>query len=122
MVLKLCFYNWGIVEGPQTFIFKYENMTIFCFYCGRVNHTERHCWTHKGYANSGKILDGQFGELLKADMQRVGLKHYNSGTNGRNEDRAPIKVIQQPLREGERVEEAGAERMRGQQGNVQLEI
>lgn len=75
-------------------------------------------WKRKGDANSGKILDGQFGKWLKANMRRVGLKYYNSGTNGVNEDRAPIKVIQQPLSEGERVEEAEDEGMRGQQGNA----
>lgn len=94
--------------------FKYENLAIFCFYCERVGHTERHCWKRKTDANSEKILDGQFGEWLKPDIRRVVLKHHKPGTSGGNEDRAPITVLQQPVSEGERVEKVGAEGMRGQ--------
>lgn len=97
--------------------FKYENLESFYFYCGRVGHMERLCWKRKADANSRKILDGQFGEWLRADIRRVRLKHHKPGANGGTEDRAPITVLQQPVREGEIVEKVGAEGMRAQQGD-----
>lgn len=45
------------------------------------------------------------------------MQYHKPGTRGGNEDRAPITVLQQPVSEGEREEEVGAEGMRGQQGD-----
>lgn len=50
--------------------FKYENMAAFCYYCGFVGHTEKLCSKRKGNSRSGQLLEGQYGEWLKADSNR----------------------------------------------------
>lgn len=42
--------------------FKYENLPMFCYYCGQVGHNEMNCWTRKRDANSGNIMERQFRE------------------------------------------------------------
>lgn len=49
--------------------FKYENLALFCFYCGQIGHSERLCWVKKRDADSGKIRAEQYGDWLKADLR-----------------------------------------------------
>lgn len=54
--------------------FQYENLAMFCFYCGKVGHSERMCSTRKADAIAGQVEEGQYGEWLKADVGRVGYR------------------------------------------------
>lgn len=48
-----------ICNGIEVWVeFKYKNLAMFCYYCGRVGHNERNCWTRKRDANSGNIMEG----------------------------------------------------------------
>lgn len=42
--------------------FKYENIAMFFFYCGRVRHPEIICTGRKGDAKAGKLAKGQYGD------------------------------------------------------------
>lgn len=35
--------------------FKYENVALFDFYCGRISHSERNCWVRKGMLIVGNL-------------------------------------------------------------------
>lgn len=54
--------------------FKYENMSIFCFYYGRMDHRERNCSHKKQDANEMKLVEGQYSDWLRADLSREGFK------------------------------------------------
>lgn len=57
--------------------FKYENMALFYFYCRKVAHSKRNCVGRKSDARGGQILEGQYGEWLRANLSRVGIKQAN---------------------------------------------
>lgn len=42
--------------------FKYENVSLFCFYCGKVGHAEKSCSVRKTNAIYGRLADDQYGE------------------------------------------------------------
>lgn len=76
-------------NGKELWVdFKYENLAMFYFYCGRVGHQERNCWVRKGDTNSGTILKGQYGDWLKADIRRVGSRQHNQGVPERPKENA----------------------------------
>lgn len=54
--------------------FKYENIVMFFFYCGRVRHPEIICTRRKGDAKAGKLAKGQYGDWLKAEAVKAGPK------------------------------------------------
>lgn len=45
-------------------------MAIFCYYCGKVGHSERLCQGRKSDVITGKLLEGQYGDWMKADSVR----------------------------------------------------
>lgn len=55
--------------------FKYENVATFCYYCGLVGHSERSCSARKNVARSGDIREEQYGEWLRADLNKLGYKN-----------------------------------------------
>lgn len=57
-------------NGVEVWVdFKYENLGIFCFYCGRVGQAERTCLERTGDAKNGKLLEGQFGVWLRSELR-----------------------------------------------------
>lgn len=55
--------------------FKYENLPIFCFYCGRVGHGERMCERKKEDSQKSELHEGQFREGIRAVNGRGMNKH-----------------------------------------------
>lgn len=45
--------------------FKYEQLPTFCFYCGRVGHSDRLCEEKVRDSKDSNIHEGQYGEWLK---------------------------------------------------------
>lgn len=56
--------------------FKYENIATFCFYCGTVGHSEKNCLARKSDAKNRTVLEGQYGDWLKADQGRGRNKQH----------------------------------------------
>lgn len=52
-------------------------MAMFCYYCGKVGHSERLCQGRKSDAITGKLLEGQYGDWLKADSVRSGTRNVS---------------------------------------------
>lgn len=50
--------------------FKYEQLPIFCFYCGTIGHHERMCLTRKQDVDQNRVLKEQFGGWLRASHRR----------------------------------------------------
>lgn len=53
-------------------------MARFRFYCGKVRHAERHCYSRITDAKVGKVVEDQYGEWLCAVPYRGGLKGSRS--------------------------------------------
>lgn len=53
--------------------FKYENIAMFCFYCGKVGYSDRNCSARKYDEKERNLVEDQYGEWLRADFMRVGL-------------------------------------------------
>ncbi|CAA0843064.1 Unknown protein [Striga hermonthica] len=45
---------------------RYENLPLFCFYCGRIRHSERTCDTKKTDVQRNVIKTGQYGDWIRA--------------------------------------------------------
>lgn len=50
--------------------FKYENLAMFCFYCGKVGHSESSCYDRKSDANHSSLIENPYGDCLRAEMGR----------------------------------------------------
>lgn len=79
MKLKMEGGNWSQVN------FKYERLTIFCFVCGILGHSDRDC--EVVYANPGKTIDRAYGVWLRAPNknvknQNLGAKWLRNSSNG----------------------------------------
>lgn len=62
-------------EGDKRWImFKYEFLPLFCFYCGKVGHSECFCETKTNEAKNGRLKEGQYGEWLRASTVRPRFK------------------------------------------------
>lgn len=46
--------------------FKYEQLPIFCYYCGQVGHNEKLCLKRKQDVERNCVLTDQFGIWLRA--------------------------------------------------------
>lgn len=92
--------------------FKYENLAMFCYYCGRVGHNEKICEERKRDAIRGQLQEGQFGNWSKADARRLRPKQYSNGIEGRKDDRGVRIVTKLDDRAGEKKEAVGFESKR----------
>ncbi|CAA0809678.1 Unknown protein [Striga hermonthica] len=52
--------------------FRYENLQSFCFYCGRIGHTDRNCANKKEDISRKMLNLGQYGEWLRASSGYMG--------------------------------------------------
>lgn len=72
--------------GSSSWInFKYERLSMFCFVCGRLGHSDRDC--EIVYANPEKIVEWAYGVWLRAPtkntrMQKMGSKWLRNGPDG----------------------------------------
>lgn len=59
-------------EGDQCvwISFRYEQLSIFCNYCGTVGHGERLCNKRKTDINSGQLKGGQYGDWMRVAVTR----------------------------------------------------
>lgn len=54
--------------------FKYENLPVFCFYCGIIWHQERSCALKVNDAKERQVSEGQYGEWIHASLPLEGEK------------------------------------------------
>lgn len=57
--------------------FPYQQITTFCSYCGKVGHSERHCHERNQDSKVSCLQGGQYGEWLKAEVNRSGAKPFS---------------------------------------------
>lgn len=65
--------------------FKYERLSMFCFVCGLLGHSDRDC--EVVYANSEKTVERAYGVWLRAPnksakTQNIGAKWLRNGSDG----------------------------------------
>lgn len=72
--------------------FKYEQVPIFCFYCGIFGHQERSCKLNLSDAKEGQIIEGQYGDWIRASMSLGGKKGSTREGNLRNQSRELSKA------------------------------
>lgn len=63
--------------------FKYEQLADFCYYCGRVGHTEHICNTKGEDVRNNAIKEGQFGEWLRGLSGRYRSKEDEDRGSGK---------------------------------------
>ncbi|WOG86768.1 hypothetical protein DCAR_0205986 [Daucus carota subsp. sativus] len=72
--------------GSSSWInYKYERLSMFCFVCGRLGHSDRDC--EIVYANPEKMVEWAYGVWLRAPtkntrMQKMGSKWLRNGPDG----------------------------------------
>ena len=74
------------VDGEKFWVsFKYERLPVFCFFCGRLGHDERHCQECKDSQNVSR----QYGEWLRTygNVKTVGEKSRSTSNEGGGEGR-----------------------------------
>lgn len=80
--------------------FKYERLSLFCFVCGILGHSERDCSVV--YAHPDKVIDKAYGTWLRAPMkggkqQNLGAKWLrNAGMKNTMDDRKSEAANEQP--------------------------
>lgn len=58
--------------------FKYKQLPIFCYYCGRVDHSEKMCLKRQQDVEQKCVVADQFGGWLRAGNRKINL----GGTEG----------------------------------------
>lgn len=48
--------------------FKYDQLLVFCFYCGIIGHQDRSCELKVNDAKEGQVTEGQYGEWIRASL------------------------------------------------------
>ncbi|CAI9114848.1 OLC1v1015657C1 [Oldenlandia corymbosa var. corymbosa] len=60
------------LEGETRWLqFSYDNLPLYCYYCGHVGHIEKQCETKKEDAKRGTIDEEQFGDWGELGGQKV---------------------------------------------------
>lgn len=54
--------------------FKYENLAMFCYYCGRVGHSESSCSERSLAAQQSTVMERQYGDWLRAETGGLGMR------------------------------------------------
>lgn len=84
-------------DGREVWVdFRYENVALFWFYCGKVSHSEKTCACRQSDAREGKLLEGQYEDWLRADTRRIGTKQPNpkAGTEtGKESNNGVTKTV-----------------------------
>ncbi|CAI9099242.1 OLC1v1036027C1 [Oldenlandia corymbosa var. corymbosa] len=64
------------LEGETRWLqFSYDNLPLYCYYCGHVGHIEKQCETKKEDAKRGTIDEEQFGDWLSARKLKMEIKN-----------------------------------------------
>lgn len=59
------------LEDEQIWVdFSYEQLPMFCFYCGCIGHSERFCEMKMRDSRDGNVCEGQYGEWLRVMLPR----------------------------------------------------
>lgn len=66
--------------------FKYEQLPIFCFYCGQIGHNEKSCVKRKDDVVSNKVKNDQFGHWLRAENKRRDWQGYKDRRAGKEQE------------------------------------
>lgn len=62
-------------EGEKRWVmFKYEQLPLFCFYCGKIGYRERNCGKKMTDSRISDMNKGQYGEWLRAAYVRSSNK------------------------------------------------
>lgn len=64
--------------------FKYEQLPIFCYYCGRMGHNEQMCSIRKRDVENNYVLTEQFGGWLRAGGKR---NEWRGSRGGRGDEK-----------------------------------
>lgn len=62
--------------------FQYEQIASFCYYCGKICHSEKHCQERKCDKLTDCCQEGQYGEWLKAEILRPNIKPSRTPDKG----------------------------------------
>uniref|UniRef100_A0A803LY53 Zinc knuckle CX2CX4HX4C domain-containing protein n=1 Tax=Chenopodium quinoa TaxID=63459 RepID=A0A803LY53_CHEQI len=55
---------------------KYERLQIFCFFCGRLNHTDKECQVREIEGEQVGAVVYQYGTWLRASPMKMPLKSF----------------------------------------------
>lgn len=83
--------------------FKYEELPVFCYYCGYIGHNERLCGKRKEDLQKGQLTQDQYGSWLRAGPSRsslggirgsaVEVKEHNVEREENGPNRSPFEGI-----------------------------
>lgn len=75
--------------------FRYEQLPVFCFYCGICGHQERACVRKIDDPKKGCILEDQYGDWIRGFVptggRRGNLGEGKSGNQGRGQGKGHVK-------------------------------
>lgn len=84
--------------------FKYEQLPIFCFYCGQIGHNEKLCAKRKEDAALNKVKCDQYGHWLRAENNRKDWLGYKENKSGKEQEEqmgdTSLQIISNLCKEG----------------------
>ncbi|CAA0830826.1 Unknown protein, partial [Striga hermonthica] len=70
------------VGSDSTWVdFRYENLQTFCFYCGKLGHSDKNCEIKSGDVKNNEVNIGQYEEWLRARIVSSGHSRSPSSLN-----------------------------------------